>query len=154
MYSWGTINIGTTPVPSTLDLTPKIIDSLRGKKIVTVACGYSHSIAITEKGEVFQWGTIVADDSTLPSDSQTPRKPQNSSNFSSSNSGDSTDYTDDDDDYVVVGKKIDGAKIRSSPIVPMPVPPLTGKNIVQVDSGDGFSVALLGKPEKYIIVSS
>jgi hypothetical protein len=30
-----------------LDLTPKIIDSLRGKKIVNVACGFSHAIAMT-----------------------------------------------------------------------------------------------------------
>ena len=33
-----------------------IVKDLRGQRIVAVACGYSHTVAVTEMGKVFSWG--------------------------------------------------------------------------------------------------
>lgn len=35
---------------------PRVIESLRGKDVVDVACGGAHSAAITTAGELFTWG--------------------------------------------------------------------------------------------------
>lgn len=35
---------------------PRIIESLRGKDVVDVACGGAHSAAITASGELYTWG--------------------------------------------------------------------------------------------------
>jgi alpha-tubulin suppressor-like RCC1 family protein len=35
---------------------PRIIESLRGKDVVDVACGGVHSAAITASGELYTWG--------------------------------------------------------------------------------------------------
>lgn len=35
---------------------PRVIESLRGKDIVDVACGGAHSAAITAAGELYTWG--------------------------------------------------------------------------------------------------
>jgi len=35
---------------------PRIIEALRGKEIVDIACGGAHSAAITARGELFTWG--------------------------------------------------------------------------------------------------
>eukprot|EP01127_Copromyxa_protea_P018804 TRINITY_DN5996_c0_g2_i1.p1 TRINITY_DN5996_c0_g2~~TRINITY_DN5996_c0_g2_i1.p1 ORF type:complete len:1186 (-),score=164.77 TRINITY_DN5996_c0_g2_i1:961-4518(-) len=140
VYFWGTSNINTHPTPSTLDLTPRIIDSLRGKKIVNVVCGFSHAIAITDKGEVYQWGTFIED--TPRTLEGSGKKPKNSDTNSDEYSTDDTD----DDGYIVVGqKKSPGSdqKSRSAPIIPTPVLAFTGKTIAQVECGDGFTVVLL-----------
>lgn len=35
---------------------PKKIETLSGKQVIHIACGSSHSAAITSKGELFTWG--------------------------------------------------------------------------------------------------
>lgn len=35
---------------------PQKIESLEGKQVIQIACGSSHSAAITSKGELFTWG--------------------------------------------------------------------------------------------------
>ena len=35
---------------------PRLVESLMNKKIVAVACGVSHTIAITDKDEAYNWG--------------------------------------------------------------------------------------------------
>lgn len=35
---------------------PKMIDSFQGKHIKDIACGSSHSAAITSNGELYTWG--------------------------------------------------------------------------------------------------
>lgn len=35
---------------------PTLIEALRGKEIVNIACGGSHSAAITINGELYTWG--------------------------------------------------------------------------------------------------
>jgi len=40
---------------STVD-TPRLIESLRGKKVVDAACGSSHSACILDDGSLYTWG--------------------------------------------------------------------------------------------------
>ena len=35
---------------------PRVIETLLGKQVVNVACGGSHSAAITNTGELYTWG--------------------------------------------------------------------------------------------------
>ncbi len=36
--------------------SPKLVEALKGVKIVQVACGGYHSAALSDKGEIFTWG--------------------------------------------------------------------------------------------------
>lgn len=36
--------------------TPRLIESLRGKKVVDAACGSSHSACILDNGSLYTWG--------------------------------------------------------------------------------------------------
>ena len=35
---------------------PRVIDSLRGREVIDVACGGAHSAIITSNGELYTWG--------------------------------------------------------------------------------------------------
>lgn len=35
---------------------PRVIEALRGKDVVDIACGGAHSAAITARGELYTWG--------------------------------------------------------------------------------------------------
>jgi alpha-tubulin suppressor-like RCC1 family protein len=35
---------------------PRVVETLRGKEVVDIACGGAHSAAITSTGEVYTWG--------------------------------------------------------------------------------------------------
>lgn len=50
--------LGSARDASATTLTP--ITSLRGKRIVRVACGATHNVALTELGHVYSWGDGVA----------------------------------------------------------------------------------------------
>lgn len=55
--SWGDGEDGKLGHGDTLTLdTPKIIESLLAKRVVYIACGSSHSAAITSNGELYTWG--------------------------------------------------------------------------------------------------
>ncbi|CAE8688243.1 unnamed protein product, partial [Polarella glacialis] len=41
-------------------LLPKVVDALLGIHIVQVAAGYEHSLALSDTGEVFTWGSHVS----------------------------------------------------------------------------------------------
>ena len=41
--------------PSTRD-DPSLISGLAGKQVVQIACGSTHSAAITSEGELYTWG--------------------------------------------------------------------------------------------------
>jgi len=36
--------------------TPRLIESLRGKKVIDAACGSSHSACILDDGSLYTWG--------------------------------------------------------------------------------------------------
>jgi len=38
---------------------PTLVESLKGKRIVSVAVGALHSLAVSDKGEVWAWGWVI-----------------------------------------------------------------------------------------------
>ena len=53
VYEWGTMLFVDTWKP----LTPRFISGdLDGRKVVHVACGRVHTLALTVEGEVYSWG--------------------------------------------------------------------------------------------------
>ncbi|KAL6063805.1 E3 ISG15--protein ligase herc5 [Balamuthia mandrillaris] len=57
VYSWGTggIQLGRTTAEYPA-AQPAVIPALRGHRVVQVAVGIYHSVALTEEGKVFAWG--------------------------------------------------------------------------------------------------
>ncbi|CAH1964040.1 unnamed protein product [Acanthoscelides obtectus] len=57
VFSWGEGEDGKLGHGNRLNLDkPKMIETLKSKKIRDIACGSSHSAAITSSGELFTWG--------------------------------------------------------------------------------------------------
>lgn len=57
MFSWGEGDDGKLGHGNRLNLDkPKMIEALRSKRIRDIACGSSHSAAITSSGELYTWG--------------------------------------------------------------------------------------------------
>jgi len=50
---WGQLGLGDTHLRS----RPKLIKTFLGTRIFQISCGYSHVIALSNKGEVFTWGS-------------------------------------------------------------------------------------------------
>ena len=61
VFSWGCGYEGTRPVlghgSKVRQHTPKRIRRLQGLRIIKVAAGYDHSLAVTSDGEVYSWGS-------------------------------------------------------------------------------------------------
>eukprot|EP00916_Digyalum_oweni_P016510 GHVL01027078.1.p1 GENE.GHVL01027078.1~~GHVL01027078.1.p1 ORF type:complete len:443 (+),score=86.39 GHVL01027078.1:258-1586(+) len=59
LYSWGHAGrLGHAPQGAESDVVvPQIVASLLNQQMVNVACGHSHTVAITETGDVWAWGT-------------------------------------------------------------------------------------------------
>ena len=58
LYTWGEGDDGKLGLGNsggTVD-TPRLIESLRGKKVVDAACGSSHSACILDDGSLYTWG--------------------------------------------------------------------------------------------------
>ena len=67
VYSWGASACGQLGLSSMRDLptdiegypyqpTPRIVDLLSNIKIVQIACGDAHTVALTNDGKLFSWG--------------------------------------------------------------------------------------------------
>lgn len=55
---------------------PKRIESLKGTKIIRIACGSFHCAAVTDKGRVYTWGQATAGQlghGTTPTDVNEPK---------------------------------------------------------------------------------
>ena len=60
VYSWGYGVFGQLGHGTLNDeLAPRVVEALREIKIVSVATGLMHSLALTETGDVFSWGYNV-----------------------------------------------------------------------------------------------
>lgn len=59
VYAWGNNELGQAGVsPSISNLgQPQVVESLVKKKVLQVACGGHHNLALTESGRVFSWGS-------------------------------------------------------------------------------------------------
>ena len=57
VFSWGEGEDGKLGHNNRLSLDkPRLIESLKSKRIRDIACGSSHSAAITSNGELYTWG--------------------------------------------------------------------------------------------------
>jgi E3 ubiquitin-protein ligase HERC3 len=58
LYAWGRGYEGQLGIRSSIETVsiPKYIDSLFRKRIVEIACGSRHSLAIDENGDLYTWG--------------------------------------------------------------------------------------------------
>ena len=57
VFSWGEGDDGKLGHCSRLSCdTPRLIEALKSKRIRDIACGSSHSAAISSSGELFTWG--------------------------------------------------------------------------------------------------
>lgn len=64
VYSWGggglSYNKGQLGLGHTRDIeTPTLVESLCGEKIVQISAGGFHSLALTEQGLVYSWGSGI-----------------------------------------------------------------------------------------------
>ncbi len=59
VYSWGCNDdgaIGRTTKEDASEMLPDKVEGLEGVHVVKVSCGASHSLALTDNGEVYSWG--------------------------------------------------------------------------------------------------
>lgn len=57
VFSWGEGDDGKLGHGNRLTLEkPRLIESLKSKRVRDIACGSSHSAAITSSGELYTWG--------------------------------------------------------------------------------------------------
>jgi len=160
VYSWGEGEDGKLGHGNKLPCDrPRVIESLRGKDIVDIACGGAHSAAITASGELYTWGKgrygrLGHGDSD---DQLKPKLVEALIGYCVTDvacgSGDAQTLciTDDDNvwswgdgDYGKLGRGgSDGCKI------PTKIDSLTGLNIVKVECGSQFSVALSSNGSVY-----
>ena len=59
LYSFGDNTYGQLGYESSLTKTPKIIQSLSSKKIISFSSGKAHSLALTSRGQIYCWGANV-----------------------------------------------------------------------------------------------
>lgn len=72
VWSWGVNNYCETGIPEDAGaddasvLTPRIVHSLEGKSVTSIAGGSHHNIAITKDGQVLVWGRCDGSQTGLP----------------------------------------------------------------------------------------
>lgn len=58
VYGWGYNGNGQLGIGSTANqLSPIRISNFNGIKVVKLACGYSHVLALTDEGTMYSWGS-------------------------------------------------------------------------------------------------
>ncbi|XP_047486162.1 probable E3 ubiquitin-protein ligase HERC4 isoform X1 [Penaeus chinensis] len=62
IYAWGENGFGQLGLNSTEPHTsvPKLVKSLARKQVIQVACGSSHTLALTSGGELYAWGSNLS----------------------------------------------------------------------------------------------
>ncbi|KAL8607282.1 hypothetical protein ACOMHN_047613 [Nucella lapillus] len=153
VFSWGEGDDGKLGHSSRMNCeTPRMIEALKSKRVRDIACGSSHSAAITSNGELYSWG--LGDYGRLGhGDNTTQLKPKQVKALAGQRviqvacgSRDAqtlalTDfgivYSWGDGDFGKLGR---GGSEGCS--VPHPVERLTGQGVVQIECGAQFSLAL------------
>lgn len=160
VYSWGEGDDGKLGHGNKSSCErPRVIEILRGKEVVDIACGGAHSACITAAGELYTWGKgrygrLGHGDSE---DQLRPKKVEALSGWRvrcvACGSGDAQTLcvTDDDSvwswgdgDYGKLGRGgSDGCK------VPLRIELLQGLGVIRVECGSQFSVALTASGSVY-----
>jgi len=70
VYSWGSDRFGqlghSANPPNGCKLDPKKVEALRRCKVVSLSAGAAHTVALTEEGEVYSWGSNKAGQLGIP----------------------------------------------------------------------------------------
>ncbi|XP_055844671.1 probable E3 ubiquitin-protein ligase HERC2 isoform X2 [Episyrphus balteatus] len=153
VFSWGEGEDGKLGHGNRLTMDkPKMIESLRAKKIRDIACGSSHSAAISSSGELYTWG--LGEYGRLGhGDNTTQLKPKLVSTLIGKRviqvacgsrdaqtlalTEDGAVYSWGDGDFGKLGR---GGSEGSS--VPHEIERLTGIGVIQIECGAQFSLAL------------
>ena len=57
LFSFGKGNFGSLGLGGTIFASnPKLINKLNNKRIVSIACGMYHTLALSDIGDVYSWG--------------------------------------------------------------------------------------------------
>ncbi|GAB6021505.1 E3 ubiquitin-protein ligase herc2 [Chamberlinius hualienensis] len=153
VYSWGEGDDGKLGHNNRTSYErPKLIDSLRGKNVIDIACGGAHSACITAHGELYTWGKGRygrlghgdSEDQCKPKLVEALREYRVVDVACGSGDAQTLCITDDDNvwswgdgDYGKLGRGgSDGCK------VPMIIDSLAGCGIIKVECGSQFSLAL------------
>ena len=57
LYSFGKGNFGSLGLGGTVfSAAPRPINKLNNKKIISIACGMYHTLALSDIGDVYSWG--------------------------------------------------------------------------------------------------
>lgn len=78
VYAWGANNFGQLGMPdeagesNASNLKPRVVESLRDHKIVSIAGGEHHSLASTADGRLLTWGRIDGDQVGMRAEAFTP----------------------------------------------------------------------------------
>ena len=59
VYTWGSNDSGQLGYEKDMrkgNFEPNVVSDLEGKRVIQVACGYSHTLALTVEGNVYAWG--------------------------------------------------------------------------------------------------
>lgn len=57
VYAWGCSKYGQLGLGDVYESPyPRLITSLANENVITLSCGQFHTLALTEKGQVFAWG--------------------------------------------------------------------------------------------------
>ncbi|XP_075228227.1 E3 ubiquitin-protein ligase HERC2 isoform X3 [Lycorma delicatula] len=160
VYSWGEGDDGKLGHGDrSMCDRPCLIETLRGKEIIEIACGGAHSAAITSHGELYTWGKgrygrLGHGDSE---DQLKPKLVERLLGYRvwdvACGSGDAqtlciteddTVWSWGDGDYGKLGRGgSDGCK------VPMKIDSLAGLGVIKVECGSQFSVALMRSGSVY-----
>jgi alpha-tubulin suppressor-like RCC1 family protein len=60
VYTWGdarSLQLGYTPKCTTNQQVPALVEALKGTLVVRIALGQGHTLALTDKGRLFSWGS-------------------------------------------------------------------------------------------------
>jgi E3 ubiquitin-protein ligase HERC4 len=59
LFCWGSNSVGQLGLDTSLGIVqiPRIIKSLATSIVVQIACGQKHSLALTNNGELYSWGS-------------------------------------------------------------------------------------------------
>ncbi|KAA6368375.1 MAG: hypothetical protein EZS28_036098 [Streblomastix strix] len=57
LWMWGRNDEGQLGIGTTSEIEkPQLVDKLIGRRFISLSMGYSHTVAVTDDGEVFSWG--------------------------------------------------------------------------------------------------
>eukprot|EP00002_Diphylleia_rotans_P032670 TRINITY_DN6877_c0_g1_i9.p1 TRINITY_DN6877_c0_g1~~TRINITY_DN6877_c0_g1_i9.p1 ORF type:complete len:558 (+),score=69.40 TRINITY_DN6877_c0_g1_i9:171-1844(+) len=162
LYTWGNGFEGKLGHGDEEDcLIPKIVKQLEGYHVMAVSCGYQHTCAVLDNGQVYHWGetSIIHDSSRNPRDryepSRIPNIPRirslscsrwfNALVHASSNSQELLTWCSPKASHPAAST---ARPVQGSFQHPLPVPVLSGMQILHISCGESHSACIVADKEE------